>query len=140
MSELGRDSPDAGVTSWVAEMDLDVLYLSAVTIGEVQRGIALLADGTKRRRLERWLAADLLSGFRNRILSFDGDVALRWGELRTSAEKAGGTLPILDAIIAATALSYGLAVVTRNEGDFVRSGARVFNPWSARHSRETASG
>lgn len=112
-------------------VELDVLYLSAVTIGEVQRGIALLADGAKRRRLERWLVSDLLGGFVNRIIAFDGDVALRWGELRARTEKVGGKLPVLDAIIAATALTHGLPVVTRNEGDFRRSGARVFNPWSA---------
>jgi len=131
VSELGKELPDSGVTSWMSAVDLDILYLSAVTIGEVQRGIALLADTAKRRRLERWLASDLLSGFANRILPLDGDVALRWGDLQARTEKVGGRLPVLDGIIAATALFHALSVVTRNERDFVPSDVRVFNPWNA---------
>lgn len=130
LSELQKPKPNASVVSWMSETDVSLLYLSAVTIGEIRRGIDLLDDRRRRDGLESWFVAEILGSFSEHILPFDGGVAQRWGSIRAVADRSGVRLPVLDAIVAATALHNNLTVATRNERDFRRSGVAVFNPWS----------
>jgi toxin FitB len=104
------------------------LYLSVLTIGEIGKGIALLAAGRKRRALASWLNG-LETKFGDRILGIDTETARVWGELTARAQKSGEIIPAVDGLLAATALRHGLHVVTRNTRHFKASGALVFDPW-----------
>lgn len=129
ISEIRKPQPNTGVLAWMAQTDLASVYLSAITVAELQRGICLLTTGRRRARIERWFVSQFLADFRERVLPFDIDVARRYGDLQAAMEMAGSRLPILDATIAATALEHNLAVVTRNTRDFERTGAQVIDPW-----------
>ena len=104
--------------------------LSALTIGEIRIGIEMQADRRKRSDLEAWLVSQLIPRFAGRILSFDLGVAERWGRIEARARLGSGKLPVLDSLVAATALHYDLTVVSNNEADFSRTGATVLNPWT----------
>ena len=81
--------------------------------------------------METWLEVDLQTRFASRILAIDGAVADRWGRIMAQAQVKGMTLPVVDALIAATALHHNLTAVTRNGSDFVVAGLSVINPWDA---------
>lgn len=129
ISELVKRSPNARVLAWLDRLDEDQLYLSALTIGELQKGISKLADARKKEELQIWLSSDLGSRFERRILNIDTEVAVRWGELMGEAESRGKRLPVIDSLIAATAAVHNLTVVTRNTGDLEKCAVRVLNPW-----------
>jgi predicted nucleic acid-binding protein len=100
-----------------------------MTIGEICKGIDLLAVGQKRTMLQGWLDIDVRSWFAGRILPVTEIIAERWGHLAASTKKQGTTLAVVDGIVAATALEHGLTVVTRNVKDFARLGVTILNPW-----------
>jgi predicted nucleic acid-binding protein len=103
------------------------LYLSAVTIGELRRGVELIryrSDAAQANLLEAWLTS-VLQDYREQILSFDADVAQVWGRLRVPHHEHA-----IDKQLAATALIYDLTLVTRNVADFAAIGLRLLNPFS----------
>lgn len=123
--------PDHGVVEWIASAPESVLFLSVITIGEVRKGIDVLALSDPRRaRLQVWLDRDLRLRFAGRWLAFDDSVAERWGQIEAAAKSRRLTIPTIDAQLAATAMHHGLTLVTRNTGDFVATGVPLFNPWS----------
>lgn len=130
VSEFAKPAPDLGLVEWLSRVDSSLLLLSAVTIGELRFGIDPLAEERKRAFLEAWLTS-VLSDFGDRVLAFDGEVAQRWGRLRAHARAKTAPVPVLDSMIAATALHHGLAVVTRNREDFGRLGTDIVDPWTA---------
>jgi predicted nucleic acid-binding protein len=132
LSEFKKPRPDSGLYSWLANLDAVTAFISAITVGELRFGIALLPNSAKRRDLERWLSSDVMGGFSGRVIPFDYDVADRWGLVRARARAKGTTLPPIDAMIAATALHKNLTVVTRNEEHFSSTGVAVTNPWASR--------
>jgi predicted nucleic acid-binding protein len=129
LSELVRPRPKASVVRWIGERDEGDLFLSVITIGELEKGIAKLPDSTKRATLEQWVRRDLADRFRGRLLVIDAGVAARWGALVGVSEARGQPLPVMDSLIAATSLQRDLTIVTRNTDDLERCGARCFNPW-----------
>ena len=129
VSELVRPRPKASVVRWVQERDEDELFLSVITIGELEKGIAKLPNSTKRVTLEQWVRRELANRFRDRLLVIDSGVAARWGAIVGVSEARGQPLPVIDSLIAATSLQHDLTVVTRNTDDLERCGARCFNPW-----------
>jgi predicted nucleic acid-binding protein len=129
ISELVRPRRKASVVRWIQERDEDELFLSVITIGELEKGIAKLLDSTKRVTLEQWVRRELADRFRNRLLVIDSVVTARWGAMAGASEARGQPLPVIDSLIAATSLQHDLTVVTRNTDDFERCGARCFNPW-----------
>jgi predicted nucleic acid-binding protein len=129
ISELVAKQPSLHVVQWVDSIDEDKLFLSAITIGEIKRGIEKLADSSRKSALQEWLEDDLLIRFRDRILPIDTAVMLIWGQLAADLEKQGRRMPAIDSLIAATCLQGRLDLVTRNESDFVHSGVTVINPW-----------
>jgi len=132
LSEYNRPGgPDAGVKRWLETTDRQSQHVSVITLGEIQKGIELLAEGKRRVQLEQWLKQDLEAWFSGRILPVDRQVAGRWASLVAQGARAGRRLPTVDSLIAATALAYDLTIVTRNTRDFEGIGATIINPWEA---------
>lgn len=132
VSELVRARPDAGVTSWIESKDERTLFLSVVTVGEIDKGIAKLQRSSKRAQLARWLDEHLLVRFGPRLLPVSMGVARRWGRMLGEADRRGRPLPVVDALIAATAAAHELTVATRNVRHFEQAGVQVVDPWTAR--------
>lgn len=130
VSELSRPRPDSGVVAWMSEADAASLHLSAITIGEVRRGMLRLPAGKRRTSLSDW-SERLRRSFAGRVLPIDESVALRWAEIAARAERSGRTGSFADGLIAATALDHGLTLVTRNVTDFEPFGISLLNPWTA---------
>ena len=129
ISELVRKNPSAAVLKWIGDQDEASLHLSVLTIGELEKGIARLPPSARRNRLLSWVRRDLVERFGGRLLPIDTRTAARWGAISGESEKKGRPLPVIDCLIAATALVRGLAVATRNVEDFERCGATCVNPW-----------
>lgn len=130
LSELIKPRPDPWVIAWVGLQNESQLYLSVLTLGELRKGVERLKDGRKRVRLAQWLDGELKPRFAGRLLAVDEDVVERWGIVCAQANARGLAVPVIDGLIAATALVHGMTVVTRNVSDIQVSGAQVFNPWS----------
>lgn len=128
-SELVRPQPEPMVKAWVAAQSLDALFMSAVSFGELRRGIVLRAPGKRRTDLELWLETDMAVLFAGRILPVTKEIADRWGVLDATCQLRGTPANTIDGLIAATALEHGLTVVTRNVKDFVGLGVEILNPW-----------
>ena len=129
VSELIRVKPARRVLEWIEAADEGLLYLSVLTLGEIRKGVAGLAQGKRRTRLETWLQVDLQARFSGRLLPIDGAVANRWGLLAAQAKTKGVSLPVIDGLLAATAIHYDLTVVSRNSSDFASVQVPVVNPW-----------
>ncbi len=129
ISELVKKAPSSGVTRWLEQQDELSLYLSVITFGELHKGIAQLQAGRKKRELNEWVEGQLSRRFTGRILDVDIDVAVRWGEISTAAGKVGRTVPVLDGLLAATALTFGMTFVTRNTDHVQETGVRLLDPW-----------
>jgi toxin FitB len=131
LSEYSRSGgPNPGVKHWLETTGKPLLHVSVITLAEIQKGIALLDEGKRRRDLERWLKDELETWFLGRVLLLDRTVAERWAVLVAHSIRIGRPLPTLDSQIAATALAHDLTVVTRNTRDFESAGVRTFNPWT----------
>ncbi len=126
ISELRKDmNCNPKVLSWM-QANLDVGYfLSVMTLGEIRNGIELLRrkDAAKADSIEQWLN-QIWVDYADAILPVTQEIADRWGRLNCP-----NTLPTTDSLIAATAIVHDLTVVTRNVGDFTRSGVTVLNPF-----------
>lgn len=129
ISELTKPRPDGGVLEWLSSADESGLYLSVLTLGELEKGIARLKASGRRRRIENWVRQDLAQRFHGRSLPVDQAIAERWGTISGQADARGEPLPVIDALLAATSLVHGLEVVTRNTADLNRCGASCVNPW-----------
>jgi len=129
ISELVRPKPDPQVTAWVSACDEDQLYLSVLTLGEIQKGISKLQDVTRKDKLQHWLDRDLMSRFRNRILNICENVSLTWGVIQGEAESKGIVISSIDGLIGATGVAHNLTVATRNEKDILPTGVNIINPW-----------
>jgi toxin FitB len=131
ISEVAAKRPNPKVVDWIDSVDPDSIYLSVITIGEIQKGIEKQRDLSKKEKLEIWLQDDLLVRFRDRLAVLDIGVLLEWGTLTGRLEAQGVTIPAVDSLIAATALHGRFVLVTRNEHDFLRSGVQLLNPWKS---------
>jgi toxin FitB len=129
ISELIKPQPEPRLVKWANTTDEDLLYVSVLTLGEIRKGIATLVRSARRRELETWLDSDLRLRFSHRILSVDEAIADRWGVLAGHAQKHGRPLPVIDGLLAATALHHNLTLVSRNTRDLAGAGALLFNPW-----------
>jgi len=125
ISELRKRTPDPNVVRWLSLVGDKSLFLSVVTISEIQRGIALQRskDAPFAGRLQCWFD-ELLRNYGDRVLPVTTEIACCWGDLTAKVGHDGA-----DVIIAATALEHGLSVVTRNEKHFSPFLVPVFNPY-----------
>jgi predicted nucleic acid-binding protein len=122
LSETRKRQPAAGVAGWIAATPRDRLHVSVLTLGEIEQGIKKIRGRGDRRQaaaLERWLG-DVQAGFEDRVLPVTVPVATAWGR-----QQYAQPLPVIDALIAATAQVHGLTVVTRNVKDFELAGVQV---------------
>jgi predicted nucleic acid-binding protein len=125
VSELRKARPNAHVLAWMRGLREADVFLSVVTIGEIERGIRKLGDAEFAQALTRWLE-DLLRFYGDRILPVTPDIARRWGRLSADLGHEGA-----DLLIAATAASHRLTVATRNARHFAPAGVSVFDPFEA---------
>jgi len=129
ISELIKTQQNQNVIDWVNSCAEDILFLSSLTIGEIQKGISKLPASKRKNILQNWLDKELFVRFDRRILSIDVIVAQKWGKILSDSEKNGYKLPAIDSLIAATALANNMTLVTRNTRDMVHSGVAICNPW-----------
>jgi predicted nucleic acid-binding protein len=129
LSELNKKLPEPKVAAWFQSQAISDCYLSLITIGEIEQGIAALRDEARAASLEKWLETTVKPRFAGRILPIDEGVIQRWGKLMGNAQKQGQPLSAIDTMIAATALEHDLTLVTRNITDVNRVSVKLFNPW-----------
>ena len=130
VSEPRRTPPDQAYLDWLSAQDPNDLAVSALTFGELKRGITALAPGRRRTELGAWLTEGLTT-FGDRILPVDVAVAAAWADVSGLHRSLGRAVGVVDELIAATALAHGLIVVTRNARDFEASGCDLLVPWSS---------
>ena len=128
ISELRKPECPESLRTLIETTEDSELFLSAITLGEIQKGVRLLPAGKRRQELQAWLLF-LQSSFEDRILPITSDTSLIWGEITAKCQKVGHTLHSSDGLIAATAIQSGLYLVTRNVSDFEPAGVLIVNPW-----------
>ena len=126
-SEQAKPKPDPKVIEWLRQHESE-LYVSAITIGEIRRGIERLPESKRKGQLRQWLQS-LCDCMQGRVLNFNVSTAHVWGQLKAGWEKAGVVVPSIDSQIAATASRHSLVLVTRNTADFDRTGIKTLNPF-----------
>lgn len=128
ISETRKTRADRGVMSFLSAADSATLFLSVLTLGELRKGVEAKRriDPVAADRLGAWVAG-IETTFADRALPIDAAAARRWGEL-----SAGRNLPVIDTLIAATAASHGLTLVTRNTRDVASTGVPVVDPWQVK--------
>ncbi len=114
ISELTRPRSEPKVQQWVATQEFGTLFISVVSLGEIEKGFTTMNDLPKRARLETWLERQLSELFRGQVLPVTQAIAKRWGAFDGLRQTAGRPLAVPDGMIAATAFEHGLTVVTRN--------------------------
>jgi predicted nucleic acid-binding protein len=131
LSELRKPSPNAKVVTYIKAQPLEKLFVSDVAFAEIRFGIEQATDPLRRAELHEWLQNTVRPMFEQRVLPISEDVMFKWRLLVEAGRKVGHTFSQPDLTIAATALHYGMTVVTRDIGDYKRTGVRVFNPWTS---------
>ena len=131
ISELVKTKPDLRMVQWIRSQDEENLFLSVITIGEIQKGISKLPDGRKKKQqLQNWLNTELQERLKDRLLEITIGTARIWGQVLGACEKKGVTLPAIDSLIASQGIFHKMTIVTRNVSDMKPSGAQLFNPWA----------
>ena len=126
VSELMKKNQNPDVVRWIDTQEPRLLFVSVITVGEIEQGIERLPHGDRRRAFERMVREALPARFAGRLLPVSVEVASSWG---TFSGRHKQTLPVMDGLISATARVHGLTVVTRNVADFRRFDVPIFDPW-----------
>ena len=127
LSEIRKPHGNAGVKAFVDSLREDDIYISVFSIGEIGFGVEKLPIGQKKTELLNWLTQKLPERFGKRLIALDTEIMIEWGKLQA---QSSNTLPVIDSLIAASALARRLTVVTRNVKDFERiEGLTLLNPW-----------
>ena len=131
VSELRKRTANRAVTAWFNAAPSSELFLSCLTIGEIRLGIERLRrkDDAQASVIEQWLIG-LRTTYQDHIVPIDSVIADRWGRLNVPEP-----MPVMDGLLAATALSRDWTLVTRNTADFAQCGVRLLNPWDGAAAR-----
>jgi len=129
ISELVSKKPNPKVVEFVDSLDVEDVFLSVITVGEIVKGIEKLPSSKRRSELQAWLNDDLLVRFEGNVVPLDIDIMTEWGRITARLESKGKTMPVIDSLIAATVLDRKMTLVTRNVSDFEGTDAEILNPW-----------
>ena len=126
VSEIQKKAPDRGVATWFASVPADKLFLSVLVVGEIRQGITRLVrrDPAQAEIFERWLS-QLGDGYGDRIVPITVRIAEAWGRLNVP-----DPVPVVDGLLAATALVHDWTLVTRNVNDVTSTGVRLLDPFA----------
>jgi predicted nucleic acid-binding protein len=126
LSEPTKPAPSSKVIDWLSANERN-LVVDSIILGELCIGILALAPGRKRRKLEQWFDALMQT---IECIPWDATISRRWAKLVVDLKQKGKTMPLLDGMIAATALQHDLTIATRNTRDFKKAGLKVFDPFA----------
>jgi predicted nucleic acid-binding protein len=129
ISEFVKPDPNSGVIRWLRDTDPESLFASVITVGEIRLGIENMAPGKRRSSLETWLETGLPAWFAENLLPITRKIADQWGKTTLRARRKGRSLAMADGLLAATAVTHGLTLVTRNLKDFEGLDIPAHNPW-----------
>lgn len=129
LSELLKRRPERSVTGWISSVPEINLFLSILTLGEIYKGIAKLYPGDKKEKLVEWVEHDLKTRFEGRIVNLNEEIVKTWGDITGEAERRGKKWPVLDSLLASTALANHMVFVTRNIHHVEELGVKVLDPW-----------
>lgn len=130
ISELVKPSPDPQVWQWVDAVPDSQMFISAITVGEIARWIEQLSASARRMRYELWFEREILARYADRIIMLNTAVMLRWGAFVATLTARGWVLPAFGSLVAATALTHHMGLVTRNTQHFAETGILPINPWA----------
>lgn len=129
ISEATKPAPNPTVLTWLSQQNLAESYLSVITLGEIEQGIYRLGDTQRAHRYRNWLEEGLRKDYAGRILALDEAVLQTWGRVTGEAIRQGRPPTLLDSLLAATAITFELTLVTRNTRDVATLPVSTFNPW-----------
>jgi toxin FitB len=126
-----KTHPHKKFESWFVKHSESAYFISVLSIGEIQKGIAKLSihDNKYKMILEDWLMGELIPRFEGRIIDIDMEIASTWGRLCGNAQKKGILFPVIDSLLAASAIQHHLILVTENIKDFAQTGVPLYNPF-----------
>jgi toxin FitB len=130
LSELTKPTPAPQVEAFLRQSK-DRVFVSVFSIGEIRKGIASLQVSNRRAALEDWLDNEIMPWLGDRVLPVTLAIAERWGDLSAQLKAKGRHRPVVDAVIAATAFTHDLVLVTRNVRDYEDLGITILNPWES---------
>jgi toxin FitB len=128
VSESRKKIPDANVQHWLESQPVSIQHISVISLGELLQGAKRAKTPERRASLENWLER-LEKRFGGRVLPLDSAVMKVWAEVTATAIQRGQTAPLMDSLIAATAIRHGLILVTRNTQDVKALDVKTLNPW-----------
>lgn len=129
LSDPTHPRPNSGLRKWFENTPESATYISVLSIGEIRKGLERLETSPKAARIGAWLDHKLMPRFDRRLLDVDLEVCNVWGSVCGNLSRRGRPQPVIDSLIAATALVHGLTLVTRNVKDFADFDIKVVNPW-----------
>ena len=132
ISETLKPRPSDRVITWLSGQRSNDLFLASMSLGELVRGAHRVKDKAKGERFKQWIERDLAAQFQGRILPFDQEAAVIWGEIMGDGDRTGRPKPMADAQVAAVARRHGLTLVTRNTRDFTDMSVALIDPWERR--------
>lgn len=139
VAEMMKASPAPEVVSWLNGQESSALFLTTITLGEIEYGLRVMPQGRRRLQLEQGFERILAEAFAGRIFAFDEEAARRYGEVMGRRKELGRPLSVLDGQIVSIARAKGCAVATRNVRDFTECGVEVINPFASIELRSDSS-
>ena len=129
ISEIITKQPHQKVLDFIENLPEENIYLSVITIGEIKFGIQKVQSPSRKKQLLLWLENDLLQRFDGKIININTATMLTWGEINQHLQSIGRTVSIMDSLIAATAITNQMTLVTRNVKDFNNFNLKIINPF-----------
>ena len=130
ISETIKQNPNKHALARIKGLKEESCFLSVLTFGEIQAGLVKIPDSKRKTILQHWFEVVLPNDFQGRVLAVTKEVALMWGKIQGEAQAMGKPIPVIDSLLASTALVHQLAVVTRNWRHMKSSGVQILDPWA----------